>query len=98
MLALAQAFVAQPKILLCDEPSLGIAHALIPPIMAFLQEWAKLGTGIVIVEQQIEMALKVAHRALVMERGKIKLSGTAEELMRDSRVHEIYLGLGDDDG
>ena len=95
MLALAQAFVAQPKVLLCDEPSLGLAQALIPPILAFLRKWAQQGTGILIVEQQIEIALSVADRALVMEGGEIRLSGTAAELRADKRVQEIYLGLAD---
>lgn len=95
MLALAQAFVAQPTMLLCDEPSLGLAHALIPPILGFLKQWAARGTGIVIVEQQIDIALSVADRAIVVEQGEIKLSGTAAELKGDARVQEIYLGLGD---
>jgi branched-chain amino acid transport system ATP-binding protein len=97
MLALAQAFVAQPKVLLCDEPSLGIAQALIPPILGFLKRWAARGTAVVIVEQQIDSALAVADRAAIMERGEIRLSGTAEELKRDARVHAIYLGLDDAD-
>ncbi len=95
MLALAQAFVAQPKVLLCDEPSLGLAQALIPPILAFLKRWAEQGTAIVIVEQQIDIALSVADRAIVIERGEVKMRGSAEELKRDARVQEIYLGLGD---
>jgi len=93
MLALAQAFVAQPRVLLCDEPSLGIAQMLIPPILDFLKRWAAQGTAVVIVEQQIDSALAVADRAVIMERGEIRLSGTAEELRRDARVHAIYLGL-----
>lgn len=93
MLALAQAFVAQPKVLLCDEPSLGIAQALIPPILDFLRRWAARGTAVVIVEQQIDSALAVANRAVIMERGEVRLSGTAEELRRDARVQAIYLGL-----
>jgi branched-chain amino acid transport system ATP-binding protein len=93
MLALAQAFVAQPKVLLCDEPSLGLAQALIPPILNFLRRWARQGTAILIVEQQIEVALAVADRAVVLERGEIKLSGTAAELRSDRRVQEIYLGI-----
>jgi branched-chain amino acid transport system ATP-binding protein len=93
MLALAQAFVAQPKVLLCDEPSLGIAQALIPPILAFLKDWARQGTGILIVEQQIDVALSVADRAIVIERGEVRLAGTASELKRDKRVQEIYLGV-----
>jgi branched-chain amino acid transport system ATP-binding protein len=100
MLALAQAFVAQPRVLLCDEPSLGLAQALIPPILAFLKRWAEQGTAIVIVEQQIDIALSVADHAIVIERGEVKMSGSAEELKRDARVQEIYLGLedGEDDG
>jgi branched-chain amino acid transport system ATP-binding protein len=93
MLALAQAFVAQPKVLLCDEPSLGIAQALIPPILDFLRRWTALGTAVVIVEQQIDSALAVADRAVILERGEIRLSGTAAALRRDQRVRAIYLGL-----
>jgi branched-chain amino acid transport system ATP-binding protein len=95
MLALAQAFVAQPKVLLCDEPSLGIAQALIPPILEFLRRWAVLGTAVIIVEQSIDSALAVADRGVIMERGEIRLTGTAEALRRDERVREIYLGLGE---
>jgi branched-chain amino acid transport system ATP-binding protein len=95
MLALAQAFVAQPRVLLCDEPSLGIAQMLIPPILDFLKRWAARGTAVVIVEQQIDSALAVADRAVIMERGEIRLAGTAAELRRDPRVQAIYLGLGE---
>jgi branched-chain amino acid transport system ATP-binding protein len=93
MLALAQAFVAKPKFLLCDEPSLGIAQALVAPILEFLKSWARQGTGILIVEQQIDAALSVADRAVVIDRGEIRLAGTAAELRADRRVQEIYLGL-----
>jgi branched-chain amino acid transport system ATP-binding protein len=93
MLALAQAFVARPSVLLCDEPSLGIAQALIPPILEFLKRWAREGVAVLIVEQQIDRALSIADRALVVERGRIGLSGSAEELKRDPRVQEIYLGV-----
>ncbi|WP_137391677.1 ABC transporter ATP-binding protein [Rhodoligotrophos defluvii] len=80
MLALAQAFVAQPKVLLCDEPSLGLAQALLPPILNFLRGWAVRGTAIVIVEQHVDIALPMADRAMVMERGSVKLSCPATEL------------------
>ncbi len=93
MLALAQAFVSQPKMLLVDEPSLGLAQMLIPPILAFLRQWAMQGTAILIVEQQIDIALSVADRAVVVERGEVKLSGTAAELKANERVREIYLGV-----
>ena len=94
MLALAQAFVARPAVLLCDEPSLGLAQALIPPILDFLKRWAQAGTAVVIVEQQIDVALSIADRAVVVERGAITLSGTAAQLADDPRVREIYLGIG----
>jgi branched-chain amino acid transport system ATP-binding protein len=71
---------------------LGIAQALIPPILNFLRLWAASGTAVVIVEQQIDSALAVADRAVIMERGEIRLTGTAEELRRDERVRAIYLG------
>lgn len=96
MLALAQAFLAQPAVLMCDEPSLGIAQALIPPILEFLRGWARQGTAVLIVEQQIAVALAMADRAIVLERGRCVLAGTADELRRDRRVQEIYLGFGDE--
>lgn len=97
MLALAQAFVARPSVLLCDEPSLGIAQALIPGILEFLKNWARQGVAVLIVEQQIDVALSIADRAIVIDRGAIILSGTAEELKQDRRVQDIYLGLNDAD-
>jgi branched-chain amino acid transport system ATP-binding protein len=93
MLALAQAFVARPTVLLCDEPSLGLAQALIPPILEFLRNWARAGTAVLVVEQQIDVALSIADRAVVIERGAITLEGTANELAGDRRVQDIYLGL-----
>lgn len=82
MLALGQAFVAQPKILLCDEPSTGLAQALLPTILEFLRRWAQLGTAIIIVEQHIRIALPVADRVLLMERGEVTLSSPAAEFER----------------
>jgi branched-chain amino acid transport system ATP-binding protein len=83
MLALGQAFVAQPKVLLCDEPSTGLAQALLPVILEFLKCWARLGTAIVIVEQHIRIALPVADRVLLMERGEITWTSTATEFERN---------------
>ena len=80
ILALGQAFVARPRVLLSDEPSLGLAQALLPPILQFLRRWAASGTAIVIVEQHIDIALGVADRALVIERGAVKLGCAAAEL------------------
>ncbi len=92
MVALAQAFAARPKVLLCDEPSLGLAQALMPPILAFLQTWAKSGTAVVIVEQQIGLAISIADKAMVIDRGEEKLSGAAADLRNDPRIQDIYMG------
>jgi branched-chain amino acid transport system ATP-binding protein len=92
MVALAQAFASRPKVLLCDEPSLGLAQALVPPILAFLQAWARSGTAVVIVEQQIGLAISIADKAIVIDRGEEKLSGRAADLRNDPRVQHIYMG------
>jgi branched-chain amino acid transport system ATP-binding protein len=79
MLTLPQAFVARPKALLCDEPSLGLAMARMPPILKFLRDWAASGTAVIIVEQHIDLALEIADRALLLERGAFSFTGTADE-------------------
>jgi branched-chain amino acid transport system ATP-binding protein len=86
MLALGQAFVAQPKVLLCDEPSTGLAQALLPGILEFLKSWARRGTAIVIVEQHIRIALPAADRVLLMERGEITWNSQAAEFERNFAV------------
>jgi branched-chain amino acid transport system ATP-binding protein len=80
MLALGQAFVARPKVLLCDEPSTGLAQMLLPPILQFLKRWADSGTAIVIVEQHVQIALPVASRALWLDRGAVAFEGTPQAL------------------
>lgn len=80
MLALGQAFVAQPRVLLCDEPSMGLAQALLPPILAFLRRWAETGTAVVIVEQHLKVTAPYADRAIIIERGRIRLECPASEL------------------
>lgn len=86
MLALGQAFIAQPKVLLCDEPSMGLAQALLPPILAFLRRWAQSGTAVVIVEQHLEMTCPYADRAIIIERGEIKLSCAASDLATELKA------------
>ena len=88
MLALGQAFVAQPKVLLCDEPSTGLAQAVLPTILEFLRRWAQRGTAVVIVEQHIRIALPVADRVLLMERGEVTMNSTAGEFERDFARHQ----------
>lgn len=82
MLALGQAFVAQPKVLLCDEPSMGLAQALLPQILSFLRKWAQTGTAVVIVEQHLQVTAPYADRAMIVERGKVKFECPAAELDR----------------
>jgi branched-chain amino acid transport system ATP-binding protein len=84
MLALGQAFVAQPKVLLCDEPSMGLAQALLPQILSFLRKWAETGTAVVIVEQHLQVTAPYADRAMIVERGKVKFECPAAEL--DARL------------
>lgn len=73
MLALGQAFVARPRVLLCDEPSLGLAQALLPDILRFLRRWADTGTAVVIVEQHLDLARDFADRTVFMQRGELLL-------------------------
>lgn len=80
MLALGQAFIAQPKVLLCDEPSMGLAQALLPSILAFLRKWAQSGTAVVVVEQHLAVTAPYADRAMIVERGQVKFTCAASEL------------------
>jgi branched-chain amino acid transport system ATP-binding protein len=86
MLALGAAFLAQPRVLLCDEPSMGLAQALLPPILTFLKHWAEKGTAIVIVEQHIKIALSVANRALLIDRGEATFMGDAGDLGQSAKI------------
>jgi branched-chain amino acid transport system ATP-binding protein len=79
MLALAQAFVGEPKLLMCDEPSLGLAQNLMPPIFQALQTWAARGMAVIVVEQYVDVVLPFASRVLVIERGHVKLSCAARD-------------------
>ncbi|TYB83213.1 ABC transporter ATP-binding protein [Maritimibacter fusiformis] len=87
MLALGQAFVAQPRVLLCDEPSMGLAQSLMPQILSFLRRWAEEGTAVVIVEQHLSVTAPYADDALIIERGKVKFTCPAAEL--DDRLAAI---------
>ncbi|WP_281985017.1 ABC transporter ATP-binding protein [Thalassorhabdomicrobium marinisediminis] len=92
MLALGQAFVAQPKVLLCDEPSMGLAQALLPPILSFLRRWAEAGTAVVIVEQHLQVTAPYADRAMIIERGTVKFECPADELDERLRTADVPEG------
>ena len=92
MLAVARALMSRAKILLLDEPSMGLAPVLVRDIFKVLKEINQSGTTILLVEQNASMALRVATRGYVIETGTITLSGTGPELLGDPRVMEAYLG------
>ncbi|AGK52488.1 ABC transporter ATP-binding protein [Bacillus sp. 1NLA3E] len=92
MLAMGRALMARPKLLLLDEPSMGLAPILVKTIFDIIKQINKDGTTILLVEQNANMALSVAHRAYVIETGRVVLSGTAEELNASDQVKMAYLG------
>ncbi len=92
MLAIGRALMARPKILMLDEPSLGLAPMLVKAIFQTIREINEQGVTILLVEQNARAALKLADKGYVLETGNIVLEGTAEELMRDERVRKAYLG------
>ncbi len=92
MLAMGRALMAKPKIMLLDEPSMGLSPLLVKEIFHIIEEINKKGTTIFLVEQNAKMALAIANRAYVLETGKITLEGTGAELASDPRVQKAYLG------
>jgi branched-chain amino acid transport system ATP-binding protein len=92
MLAMGRAMMAKPRILLLDEPSMGLAPRLVKVIFSIIREINLAGTTILLVEQNAAMAFGVAQRAYVLENGGIVMSGDATDLARDSKVTEAYLG------
>ncbi len=92
MLAMGRALMSRPKLLMLDEPSMGLAPILVEQIFDIIKELHKNGTTILLVEQNAQMALSVADRAYVMETGRITLSGTGEELAQSDSVRKAYLG------
>lgn len=92
MLAIGRGLMGNPKLLMLDEPSLGIAPILVETIFEKIKEINKNGTTILLVEQNVNLALEVAHRGYVLENGNLALEGTAEELLQATNIHELYLG------
>jgi branched-chain amino acid transport system ATP-binding protein len=92
MLAMARALMGEPKLLLLDEPSMGLAPMMVQKIFEVVRDIAGRGVTILLVEQNALLALEVAHRGYVMESGTITLSGASKALLSDARVREAYLG------
>ncbi|MEH7106185.1 ABC transporter ATP-binding protein [Bacillus sp. JJ1764] len=92
MLAMGRALMARPRLLLLDEPSMGLAPLLVKTIFQIIEEINKTGTTILLVEQNANMALSIADRAYVIETGKIVASGTADELSQSDQIRQAYLG------
>ena len=92
MLAMGRALMSRPRLLLLDEPSMGLAPLLIKEIFAIIQDINKTGTTVLLVVQNANMALSIAHRAYVVETGRITLSGDAKELAASDEVRKAYLG------
>ena len=92
MLAMARALMSRPKLMMLDEPSMGLAPILVEQIFDIIREMHQSGTTILLVEQNAQMALSVADRAYVLETGRISMSGAARDLLADDNVRKAYLG------
>jgi len=93
MLATARGLMSRPTLLLLDEPSMGLSPILVEEIFRIIKEINKQGTSILLVEQNAQMALSIAHRAYVLETGRIVLEGTAREIAENPQVKSAYLGV-----
>jgi branched-chain amino acid transport system ATP-binding protein len=92
MLAVGRALMTKPKLLMLDEPSLGLAPLVIKDIFAIIKQIKEAGVNVLLIEQNAKAALEISDFAYVMETGKITMSGTGRELLSDVRVKKAYLG------
>ncbi len=92
MLAMGRAMMSRPKLLMLDEPSMGLAPLLVEEIFEIIGELNRSGTTVLLVEQNAQMALSISNRGYVLETGRIVISGTGDELLRDDKVRRAYLG------
>ncbi len=94
MLVIGRALMARPRLLLLDEPSLGLAPSLVQEIFHIIKTINQEGATILLVEQKARLALQIAHHGYVIEAGRIVLSGEAKRLLADENVRDYYLGVG----
>jgi len=92
MLAVARALMSRPKLMMMDEPSLGLAPLIVRDIFSIIKEINKNGVTILLIEQNANMALKTADRGYVLETGRVKIEGTGAELLANEEVKKAYLG------
>ena len=92
MVAMARALMARPKVLLMDEPSMGLAPVLVQQNFEIIQEVNRQGTAVFVVEQNANMALSIADRGYVLQTGKVVLADTAKDLLKNPQMREAYLG------
>jgi branched-chain amino acid transport system ATP-binding protein len=92
MLAIGRALMSRPKLLILDEPSMGLAPIIVKEIFDIIKDINAAGTTVLLVEQNANMALQAAHRAYIIKNGEIELEGRAEELLKDEKVKNAYLG------
>jgi branched-chain amino acid transport system ATP-binding protein len=92
MLAIGRALMGRPILLLLDEPSLGLAPLVVQEIISIIEKLRNEGTTILLVEQNARAALKISHRAYVLETGKVRVQGKSSELMENEAVKKAYLG------
>jgi branched-chain amino acid transport system ATP-binding protein len=93
MLAFARAMMARPKLLLLDEPSMGLAPVIVEDVFRTIEQVRREGTTVLLVEQNAHLALRVADRAYVIESGRMVLSGDSQEIRRNPQVQQAYLGI-----
>jgi branched-chain amino acid transport system ATP-binding protein len=93
MLAIGRALMQEPKLLILDEPSLGLAPRLVQQIRDIVVEINRLGTSVLLIEQNASMALAISHHGYIMETGKMVMDGSPQKLLTDADVQELYLGL-----
>lgn len=94
MLAVGRALMARPKLMMLDEPSLGLAPLVVKDIFEIIKRINLQGVTILLIEQNANMALQIAHHAYVLETGRVTMEGTGAELLKDERIREAYLGAG----